>query len=174
MGLRAALDARVLCFTEARQKTWEGVTVGFVEDAESADGQKFLVVLVLPDLTTSLHLVTDVDKLLRQTGTPSGAVPMAVFQAERESFAEHAGLKPVFPQTVDFGWAADKLSKAPVVPAMLGVVGRYLARLDMHEVAGVVAAWAAGAPADVPRLSYREAAALKEWDDADWRDYLDD
>jgi hypothetical protein len=148
--------------------------VGFVEDAESSAGQRFMVVLVLPDLTTSLHLVSDVDGLLRRTGTPLRAVPMAVFQAERESFADAAGIDPVFPQTVDFEWAAERLAKAPIVPEQLSAVGRYLARLDTREVAKVVAAWAACAPAPRPRVSYREAAALKGYDPDNWRDYIDE
>jgi hypothetical protein len=148
--------------------------VGFVEDVESDEGEKFMVVAVLPDRTVSLRLVGQVDRLLRSWGADERIVPVAVFQAERQSFADAAGLKPVFPQTVDFAWAADKLSKAPIVPQMAGVVLKYLQRLDMHEVAAVIAEWHSAAPVEKPRLSYREAAALKEWDDADWRDYLDD
>jgi hypothetical protein len=148
--------------------------VGFIESAESGDGQKFMVVLVLPDLTTSLHLVTDVDGLLRRTGTPLRAVPVAVFQAERQSFADASGIDPVFPQAVDFEWAAAALSKAPVVPEMAKVVLKYLARLDTKVVAGVLRDWAEGAPAPAPRLSYREAAEHRVWDEDNWRDYIDD
>jgi hypothetical protein len=148
--------------------------VGFIEDIEDGDDEMFIVIAVLPDRSVSLRFVSDVALLLRRWGAAEQAVPVAVFQAERQSFADAAGIKPVFPQTVDFAWAADKLSKAPIVPQMAQTVLKHLARLDTAEVAGVIAEWHAAAPVEKPRLSYREAAALKEWDDADWRDYLDD
>jgi hypothetical protein len=148
--------------------------VGFVEEAESTEGQKFLVVAVLPDRSVSLRLVEDVALLLRKWAAPERAVPVAVFQAERQSFADAAGLDPVFPQTVTFDWAASKLAKAPIVPEMALVVLKYLQRLDTKAVAQVVRDRAEGAPAPAPRLSYREAAEARGWDEDNWRDYIED
>jgi hypothetical protein len=158
----------------AQTEHLEGVTVGFVEDAEDTDGVQFLVVAVLPDRSVSLRFVADVDQLLRKWGRESKCVPVAVFQADREAFADAAGIDPVFPQTVDFGWAASALAKAPVVPEQRVNVVKHLARLDTKAVAQVLRDWAEGAPAPAPRLSYRQSAEQRVWDEDNWRDYLDD
>lgn len=166
IGMRAALQGPCVMLVPVKtEHLRRGVTVGFVEEAESGGGQ-FLVVLVQPDLVTSLHVVSDVDKLLRRTGTPSGAVPLAVFQVDRESFCQVAGLKPVFPQTVGFGWAASVLAAAPIVPEQRATVLRYLGGLDTDVVARVLVEWQAATPAE-PRLR-------AERRDLDLSDYLDD